>query len=274
MPHDIMIVRCFSDDTLSAFPVEIETYPFVKQGDFAIASDTGRVYVCNSITPSVVWTWLGNPNIASPAWGGIDGTLSSQTDLNNALGGKAESTHAHNPSDITGTAVITNDSRLSDARTPTTHTHSYEPANSNIQTHIGSTHAPSNAQKNSDIIKSEIEAVLTGAITSHSHAGGADPVYTVLSSGTLAMAFGTNDVVKITPSATQTFTTTVPAAGKTKTLIILTSGTVSRTITFGTGFKPVGTLATGTTSGRVFVIHYVSDGTNLYEAGRTAAMVA
>jgi len=274
MAHDVMMVRCYTEETLSGFPTETGEYPFVKPGDFAIALDTGRMYVCNSITPSVVWTWIGNPNIATPTWGGIGGTLSSQTDLNNALGAKAESTHTHSPSDITGTAVITTDARLSDARTPTTHTHSYEPANSNIQTHIGSAHAPSNAQKNSDIIKSEIEAVLTGAITSHSHAGGADPVYTLLSSGTLAMAFATNDVVKITPSASQTFTTTVPAAGKTKTLIILTSGTTSRTITFGTGFKPVGTLATGTTSGRVFVIHYVSDGTNLYEAGRTAAMVA
>ena len=32
-------------------------------------------------------------------------------------------THSHSPSDITGTAVVTSDSRLSDARTPTTHTH-------------------------------------------------------------------------------------------------------------------------------------------------------
>jgi hypothetical protein len=53
-----------------------------------------------------------------------------------------------------------------------THTHDYEPANANIQTHIASAHAPSNAQKNSDILKAEIEAVLTGQIDSHSHAGG------------------------------------------------------------------------------------------------------
>ena len=32
-------------------------------------------------------------------------------------------------------------------------------------------HAPSNAQKNSDITKGEVEAVLTGSITSHTHAG-------------------------------------------------------------------------------------------------------
>jgi hypothetical protein len=47
-----------------------------------------------------------------------------------------------------------------------------EPANSNIQTHVTSTHAPSDAQKNSDITKAEIEAKLTGEIASHSHAAG------------------------------------------------------------------------------------------------------
>jgi len=36
-------------------------------------------------------------------------------------------------------------------------------------THSGSAHAPSNAQKNSDITKAEIEAQLTGAITTHTH---------------------------------------------------------------------------------------------------------
>ena len=36
-------------------------------------------------------------------------------------------------------------------------------------THSQSTHAPSNAQKNSDITKTEIEAKLTGNITSHTH---------------------------------------------------------------------------------------------------------
>jgi hypothetical protein len=36
-------------------------------------------------------------------------------------------------------------------------------------THSQAAHAPSNAQKNSDIIKSEVEAVLTGNISSHTH---------------------------------------------------------------------------------------------------------
>jgi hypothetical protein len=100
------------------------------------------------------------------------------------------------------------------------------------------------------------------------------PVYAALAPGTAAMAFGTNTVVKVTPTANATFTSTVPAAGSIRVLLILTSGTTSRTITFGTGFKAVGTLATGTTSARVFSISWVSDGTNLYEIARTAAMVA
>jgi len=54
-----------------------------------------------------------------------------------------------------------------------------EPANANIQAHVTSAHAPSNAQKNSDITKAEIEAVLTGTISSHSHAGGGGLGYTI-----------------------------------------------------------------------------------------------
>ncbi len=81
---------------------------------------------------------------------------------------------------------VTNaDSRNTDTRDPKTHSHaesdvislvtdlsSKEPANSNIQTHVISAHAPSNAQKNSDITKAEIEAKLIGEISSHTHAGG------------------------------------------------------------------------------------------------------
>jgi len=56
---------------------------------------------------------------------------------------------------------------------------SKEPANSNIQTHVTSQHAPTNAQKNSDILKAEIEARLTGVISTHSHAGGGAGGYAI-----------------------------------------------------------------------------------------------
>lgn len=85
------------------------------------------------------------------------------------------------------------------------------------------------------------------------------------------MAFGTNDMVTVTPNNNATYTSTVPAAGKRVTLIILTSGTSSFTITFGTGFRSTGTLATGTTTAKRFLVNFLSDGTTLNESGRTAA---
>lgn len=103
-----------------------------------------------------------------------------------------------------------------------------------------------------------------GAVISQSNA--------VRSAGTLALAFGTNQFVQVTPNATGTFTTTVPVVGTTCTLIVLTSGTTSYTMTFGTGFKSTGTLATGTVTARRFVFQFVSDGTSLIEAGRTVAI--
>ena len=157
-----------------------------------------------------------------------------------------------------------------------THTGVYEAANANSQAHVVAAHAPSNAQANADITKAEIEAKLTGEIVSHSHAGGGgQPVgLTVLANDTTAVALATYFNVKLTVTAARTLTTTVPPAGTRCAVVVLTSGTTSRVITFGTGFKAVTTLATGTTSGRVFVVNFISDGTNLYEAGRTAAMVA
>jgi len=65
---------------------------------------------------------------------------------------------------------------------PLVHTHNYEPSNANIQTHISSSHAPSEAQKNSDITLAEIEAKLTGTIASHSHAGPTPPTVATLAS--------------------------------------------------------------------------------------------
>jgi hypothetical protein len=135
----------------------------------------------------------------------------------------------------------------------------------------------SHAHADADIpagIARDAEVAGAYAVTAHTHPGGSAPVYVVLAPGTTAMGFGTNDVVKVTPTATATYTTTVPAAGKEVHLIVLTSGVTSRTITFGTGFKPVGTLATGTTTARVFVLSFVSDGLALYEVSRTAAMAA
>jgi hypothetical protein len=81
--------------------IEGPTGPQGKQGDQGTKGDQGI---------------QGDPG-PTAAWGGITGTLSNQTDLNTILNGKASSSHSHAPADITGTAVITTDNRLSDART-------------------------------------------------------------------------------------------------------------------------------------------------------------
>ena len=59
-------------------------------------------------------------------------------------------------------------------------------------THSQAAHAPSNAQKNSDITKAEIEAKLTGAITSHTHS------YLPLSGGTMTGDIKFTDVTSTT----------------------------------------------------------------------------
>ena len=87
-----------------------------------------------------------------------------------------------------------------------------------------------------------------------------------------AVAFSeSNTFVVVTPNATGTYTTTVPAAGVICYLMVLTSGVTSFTLTFGTGFRPTATLATGTVTGRYFTLGFISDGTNLVEISRTAA---
>lgn len=100
------------------------------------------------------------------------------------------------------------------------------------------------------------------------------PIFTVLANDTLAQNYAVNTGTQITVTASRTLTTTVPAAGQVRYTKVLTSGASSFTITFGAGFKPTGTLATGTTTARVFILAWLSDGTNLYEVSRTAAMPA
>lgn len=91
---------------------------------------------------------------------------------------------------------------------------------------------------------------------------------------TAAQALGTNTVSMVLISANTTLTSTVPPAGSFASVIIRTSGTTTRTVTFGTGFKSQGTLATGATADRFWVVNFVSDGTFLYESSRTTTAYA
>ncbi len=81
------------------------------------------------------------------------------------------------------------------------------------------------------------------------------------------------DVFTLTPAQDETINAaSVNAKGQVIQLVITTSGTTSRTLTFGSNFKSTGTLATGVTTAKVFTIAFVSDGTNYNELSRTTAM--
>jgi hypothetical protein len=96
--------------------------------------------------------------------------------------------------------------------------------------------------------------------------------YAAVGTNVAAQALATNHVSSVTISANTTLTTTVPPAGAQAIVIIVTSGTTSRTVTFGTGFASTGTLATGTVAAVRFVVSFVSDGTRLIECSRTTAI--
>ncbi len=60
--------------------------------------------------------------------------------------------------------------------------------------------------------------------------------------------------------------------GQVLTIWIDTINTTTRTLTFGATMRTTGTLATGTTAARRFVLTFVSDGQVWSEVSRTAAM--
>lgn len=92
--------------------------------------------------------------------------------------------------------------------------------------------------------------------------------------GTLALT-PTSTVATLTPTGNMTLNFTNTATiytGAYFGLEVVTSGTSSFTLTFGTGTKNQGTLATGTVSAKTFMVQFVNDGTNWVETSRTTAM--
>jgi len=198
--------------------------------------NTSQVPPCLCIRGASTWAEVGAVEGGAAAWGDITGQLSGQTDLQAALDAKAASSHNHDAA--------------------------YEAKNANIQAHVVSAHAPSTAQKNSDITKAEIEAKLTGAITSHSHSGGSDP-WTVIR---LASAFPTTSstAVNITGLA---FT---PAASKTYEFY---ANLMCRTATATVGPRPGCAWPTGLTDGVACVEITSAAATKVFQNGNITASV-
>ena len=76
--------------------------------------------------------------------------------------------------------------------------------------HSQSAHAPSNAQKNSDITKAEIEAKLTGAVTSHTHSYAPSSHNHTSLTGVTSLTFAANSddssIIKITKDSATSYT--------------------------------------------------------------------
>lgn len=105
------------------------------------------------------------------SWGGVSGNIEDQEDLTNALDSKVDKVAGKQLSDENYTLAekqkLEGLSSLALGETAST---AYRgDRGKEAYDHSQSAHAPSNAQKNSDITKAEIEAKLTGAITSHTH---------------------------------------------------------------------------------------------------------
>ena len=93
-------------------------------------------------------------------------------------------------------------------------------------------------------------------------------------SGACSMDCSQSDSFTYTPTETASITATGMQPNQEVRILFLTSGTNSYTITFGTGMSSTGTLATGGTSARYFVVRFTANvaGTALYETSRTTAM--
>ena len=90
--------------------------------------------------------------------------------------------------------------------------------------------------------------------------------------GTVSLDPTLGQVFSVTPTGSITLNAASAPAGALVYVVVTTSGTSSFNITPTTNFKTTGALATGTVSGKVFTLTFVSDGTNLNEVARTTAM--
>ena len=108
----------------------------------------------------------------------------------------------------------------------------------------------------------------------------ATPLYetysTVSFSGTIGLTFTATDGntrrIACTSSTASTISAAaVPRAGYVLRISFTTDGTAGNVITFSTGFKTTGTYTLSTAS-KYYSIVFVSDGTNLIELSRTAAV--
>jgi hypothetical protein len=102
---------------------------------------------------------------------------------------------------------------------------------------------------------------------------GYNQTVTALTPGTtVALDASLGPVYTLTPAQAETINGSNCTSGRHFNVIITTSGTSSFVLTFSANFKAAGTLATGTSTAKVFQVSFMCNGTTAVEEGRTAAM--
>lgn len=109
----------------------------------------------------------------------------------------------------------------------------------------------------------------TGILPFASNAGTAAATSATTGSMTVSM---TTPIITITPTAACTFNASGGVTGQRITFVITTSGTSSFVMTFGANFKSTATLATGTTTAKIFTVSFIcTNGVQWIETSRTTA---
>lgn len=140
-------------------------------GAFWYQPSTGTLKVVTTTSPLA---WGEVTAEAAAVWGGITGTLSTQTDLQTALDSKGTSNFSGSYADLTnkpstfapiigsgaGDAVAGNDSRLTNARTPTAHASSHVTGGSDV---IANVVAGGNAGLLTGGDKTKLDGIASGA---------------------------------------------------------------------------------------------------------------
>ena len=252
----------------------------------------------NFPTGTTVTTSDGSTFTVSPVVGAVaavtSGTIRGVTINSSTIGATTPSTAVFTTASATNLSATNMNSTIIGATTPSTAVFTTMSATTASATNLSATNMNSTAigaTTPSTAVFTTASATALSATNMNSTAIGATTPSTAVFTTMTTTGRQIKDVAVLTPSAAITVDcsladvfTLVPAntgtiqasnvtAGQNITLVITTSGTTDYTLTFATGFTTTGTLATGSSSGKVFVMDFISPtGTTQKEKSRTTAM--